>query len=178
MQYSFALPADYDMTIIDRRIRDNGHKLDGFPDLRLKAYLSARTGEMGSRDNLYAPFYIWERPQGMDAFLSGAGFKGVSTSFGWPSVAYWIVWDQHVSPDVATAAFAVRDVKPIEPHGDLAQLRSGAVDRAQERAKLGALASVAGFDPREWTMVEFSLWTAMPPQEIAGQKYRVGHVSV
>jgi hypothetical protein len=86
MQYSFTLPADYDMSIIDRRIRENDHKLDGFPDLRFKAYLSDRRSELGSRENLYAPFYLWERPQGMDAFLSGPGFKAVSNAFGWPRV--------------------------------------------------------------------------------------------
>ena len=42
MQYSLTLPADYDMAIIDRRIRDKGALLDGFPRLRFKAYLSAR----------------------------------------------------------------------------------------------------------------------------------------
>ncbi|MGO6908064.1 DUF4865 family protein, partial [Rhizobium ruizarguesonis] len=42
MQYSFTLPADYDMSIIDRRIRDKGPLLDGFPNLGFKAYLSAR----------------------------------------------------------------------------------------------------------------------------------------
>ena len=42
MQYGFTLPADYDMTIIDRRMRDKGPLLDGFPDLRFKAYLAAR----------------------------------------------------------------------------------------------------------------------------------------
>jgi hypothetical protein len=31
MQYSFVLLADYDMAIIDRRIRDKGPLLDGFP---------------------------------------------------------------------------------------------------------------------------------------------------
>ena len=37
MQYSFTLPADYDMSIVDRRIRDKGPLLDGFPNLGFKA---------------------------------------------------------------------------------------------------------------------------------------------
>lgn len=56
MQYSFTLPADYDMEIIDRRIRDKGPAMDGFLHLGFKAFLSARRGESGSRENLYAPF--------------------------------------------------------------------------------------------------------------------------
>ena len=31
MQYSFTLPADYDMTRIDERIESKGHLLNGFP---------------------------------------------------------------------------------------------------------------------------------------------------
>jgi hypothetical protein len=178
MQYSFTLPADYDMSIIDRRITENGHKLDGFPDLRFKAYLSARRSELGSSENLYAPFYLWERPQGMDAFLSGAGFKGVSGSFGWPSAASWIVWHQHVSLDVAMAGFAVRHTTPIAPHSDLQELRSEAIGRAQEQAQNGALASVTGFDPGLWSLVQFSLWSSPPRGHLPGQKYRVGHVSI
>ena len=42
MQYSFALPADYDMAIVERRIAEKGPALDGLPGLRAKAYLSAR----------------------------------------------------------------------------------------------------------------------------------------
>ena len=62
MQYSFTLPADYDMGIIDRRIRDRGPGTDGLPHLGFKAYLSARKGEFGSAENLYAPFYLWQQP--------------------------------------------------------------------------------------------------------------------
>jgi hypothetical protein len=34
MQYSFTLPADYDMAIIYNRIREKGHLLDDFPNVR------------------------------------------------------------------------------------------------------------------------------------------------
>lgn len=176
IQYSFTLPADYDMSIIDRRIRENGHKLDGFPDLRFKAYLSARTGEMGSSENLYAPFYLWERPHGMDAFLSGPRFKGVSSSFGWPSVASWIVWHQDVSTDVTTAEFAVKETTPIAPHSDLTELRSRAIREAKEQS--GGLSSVTGFDPGRWSLVRFALWNKPPGEHLPGQEYRVGHVSI
>lgn len=178
MQYSFTLPADYDMSIIDRRIRDNGHKLDGFADLAFKAYLTAKIGEMGNTENLYAPFYLWERPQGMDAFLTGAGFKGVSGAFGWPRLASWIVWHQDVSQDVRLAGFAARHVTPIAPHSDLSEIRTNAVQRARERMKTGALASVTGFDPGHWSLLDFSLWAEPPTDTIQGQKYRVGYVAV
>lgn len=91
MQYSFTLPADYDMSIVDRRIRDKGPLLDGFPNLGFKAYLSARKGEFGSHDNVYAPFYLWQRPEGATDFLCGPGFEALTGAFGWPQVMTWIV---------------------------------------------------------------------------------------
>jgi hypothetical protein len=55
MLYSFALPADYDMAIVERRIAEKGSALDGLPGLSAKAYLSARR-DGARRENLYAPF--------------------------------------------------------------------------------------------------------------------------
>lgn len=68
MQYSFTLPADYDMSIIDRRIRDKGPLLDGFPNLGFKAYLSARKGSSAAAT-------ISMRPS-----ISGRSRKGQATS--------------------------------------------------------------------------------------------------
>ena len=69
MQYTIALPADYDMAIIRRRIADKGHLLDDFPGLAFKAWLHAARddNELPSRDNLYAPFYLWRDSAGMNA---------------------------------------------------------------------------------------------------------------
>ena len=36
MQYKVILPKDYDMEII-KRVKDNGHKTDGFQDLNFKS---------------------------------------------------------------------------------------------------------------------------------------------
>jgi hypothetical protein len=177
MQYSFTLPADYDMSIIDRRIRDNGHKLDGYPDLRFKAYLVGRTSLMDSSENLYAPFYLWERTEGMDSFLSGAGFEGVTSAFGWPSVTSWIVWHEHVSSDIVAAEYAVRHVTRVAPYSHLAAQRTEAIERSAGMEEIGALASVTGFDSHDWSIVQFSLWKA-PPDRMPGQKYSVGHVSI
>ena len=39
MQYKIFLPDDYDMDNIRQRVKNNGHKTDGFQDLMFKAYL-------------------------------------------------------------------------------------------------------------------------------------------
>jgi len=60
MQYTFQLPADYDMDLIVRRARDRGHLFDDAPGLGVKAFLCARCGDRrtNSKVNLYAPFYV------------------------------------------------------------------------------------------------------------------------
>ncbi|WP_434733142.1 DUF4865 family protein [Rhizobium sp. YTUHZ044] len=178
MQYSFTLPADYDMSIIDRRIREKGPLLDGFPNLGFKAYLSARRNEFGGRDNLYAPFYLWQKPEGANEFLCGPGFEALTGAFGWPQVRTWIVWQAAVSPDIAAAAFATRDIMQTEPYSPLADTRRAESAEAVTDLEAGALASVSGFEPTTWTRVRFRLWKEMP--EIGGhtQAFRVGHLSL
>lgn len=167
MQYVFTLPADYDMAIIERRIAGKGHMTDGFPGLAFKAYLSAQ----GDPDNLYAPFYVWHDAEGLNQFLSGPGFVGLTRSFGWPVVRIWSVWQARIG-SVAGATHATREIMTIDPHADLAARR--ARDAAEVEAD-GALASIAGFEPTTWTAVRFRLWDR---PAIGGQAYRVGHVSL
>jgi hypothetical protein len=184
MQYSFVLPADYDMAIIDRRIREKGPMLDGFPRLRFKAYLSSRKQDNGftSAENLYAPFYLWDEPQGISDFLTSPGFAAVTRDFGWPTVRTWIVWHAQLGRELGEARFASREIVPIAPYSDLASRRDKAVAYAETAGHEGALAAVVGFDPTAWTMVQFRLWRALPEGQEhrtqAVQTYRVGHVSL
>ncbi len=179
MQYNFALPADYDMTIVDRRIVEKGPLLDNFPNLKFKAYLTARRSgdETRSQENLYAPFYVLNHEDGLNDFVCGEGFAVVSQSFGWPQVKTWIVWRAHLAARVAQAAFATREMLPIEPHAALAELRRRASEEALEDVESGgALASVAAFEPTTWTRVRFRLWGEKPAA--GGQTYKVGHLSL
>lgn len=179
MQYGFTLPADYDMSIIEHRIRDKGPLLDGFPNLGFKAYLGARKGEFGSRDNLYAPFYLWQKPEGASDFLCSPGFEALTNAFGWPQVRSWIVWQAEISPDIASASFATRDILQTEPYAPLADIRRAESTEATADVAIGgALASVSGFEPTSWTRMRFRLWRDIP--EIGGQTqaYRLGHLSL
>lgn len=177
MQYSFTLPADYDMSIIDRRVAENGAKMDGFPGLGFKAYLIARKGEPGSPENAYAPFYLWKRTEAMEAFLSGPGFKGVTAAFGWPDVVTWLVWQSHMAADIALATHAVQRRTAIASYSDLAQFRQASADRMAQLAEQKALTTVSAFNPQTWSVVEFSLWQKPVPAAHGDRIFRVGHVS-
>jgi hypothetical protein len=181
MQYSLVLPADYDMGIIERRIADRGHLTDGFPGLGFKAYLhAAKQGQPASPDNVYAPFYLWHSSEGMNQFLCGPGFAGLTQSFGWPAVRTWSVWHAEMSQDIASARYAVRETAPIAPHADLDGLRRAESERSRESTgRRGVLASVSGFEPTTWSLVRLQLLNDLPDRTMDGetQIYRVGHVS-
>lgn len=183
MQYSFPLPADYDMDIVDARIRDKGPLLDDFPDLVFKAYLTARKDDpvTGSRDNLYAPFYVWQDGGGLNDFLCGPGFAGVSAAFGRPQVKTWISWQTAIAKDIREARFATRDVTDIGPGADLGAARAqNSAAALADTETGGALASVSACDPTGWKRLRFRLWKDLPQQALnAGTlAYRLGHLSL
>ena len=181
MQYSFTLPADYDMAIIRRRIAEKGHVLDDFPGLAFKAYLHAERDEAaaGSSENLYAPFYLWHDTDGMNAFLGGAGFAAVTQSFGWPSVRTWLVWQSALAADLSGATHASREVIALSPHIDLDGCRRAEALIASTATAGGALAVVSAFEPTTWTLLRFRLWAGEQVESAreGRQLYRVGHVS-
>ncbi|WP_416064670.1 DUF4865 family protein [Rhizobium sp. ZK1] len=178
MQYSFTLPADYDMEIIDHRIREKGPAMNGFPHLGFKAFLSARRGEYGSRENLYAPFYLWKQPEGAGDFICGPGFAALTDAFGRPRIRHWIVWSAQVLSDLANTRFADCEYRAIEPYAQLPHLRQQEVALAkQETGGKHVLARIAAFDPHDWTIVRFGLYAEAPPASGTNQIYRVGHLS-
>jgi hypothetical protein len=181
MQYRIGLPADYDMDIIRRRIAERGHLTDAFPHLAFKAYLYAdrKASYASGGENLYAPFYLWHNQEGMNAFLTGAGFAGVVESFGRPIVRTWSVWCAYTAADLSTAQYATREMTPISTQTALAALRSEEDTRVQHDTQHGALAAISAFDPASWTLMRFRLWphVVARPEGNDADIYAIGHIS-
>lgn len=183
MQYSFVLPADYDMAIVRERIAVKGKLLDDLPGLAFKAYLYAQRAESETEaeaeENLYAPFYLWHDADAMHDFLNGPGFAGVARAFGWPSVRTWTPWHASVGDEVRQARHASRSVAAIAPYSDLADLRLREQEWARQTRRRGALAVVIGFEPAGWSIVRLSLWREAPADMASPGElhYRVGHMS-
>lgn len=174
MQYSFTLPADYDMTIIERRIADNGHRLDGYPGLLFKTYLYARKADAvtESQENVYAPFYLWQDAASMNHFLLSAGFEAVTRAFGWPEVKVYPVLAATLSQHLDKAKFASRQLSPIKPYGSL---------NAFSEAPLlsGSLAQILAWDTATWQRIRLSLWQSAPEKgDLLQQDYQIGHISL
>ncbi|PSU99800.1 DUF4865 family protein [Photobacterium kishitanii] len=101
MQYKIVLPSDYPMESIEKRIKEKGHLLDGFPGLIFKAYLYSRKDAKSYENpvNSYAPFYVWRDHHAMMSFLQSDGFKALCGQFGRPKVETWFVDGELTVPD-------------------------------------------------------------------------------
>jgi len=180
MQYSLALADDHAMARIDRRIADKGPQFDGYPQLHMKAWLTARRQpELQGSVNLYAPFYLWASPQGQTDFLASPAFATLCRDLGRPAVQTWLPWHTELAPGLAQARHASRSITAIAADADLAALRAQAAVEARAAMARGALAVVTGFDPAGWTQLRVQLWKQAPAvQDPAAQQYAVGHVSL
>jgi hypothetical protein len=85
-QYKIILPSDYDMNIIKERVTNNGHKTDGFDDLKFKLYLITEKGINHNLQNSYSPLYLWKNHNGLNKFLFEGYYDNILTSFGWQQV--------------------------------------------------------------------------------------------
>jgi Domain of unknown function (DUF4865) len=178
MQYEITLPADYDMAIIRRRVATKGAMTDDFGGLGLKAYGIRERGVDGSPVNQYAPFYLWDSLDGMNRFLWGGAFDGLSRDFGRPAVRQWTgLAFERGSASQAAPGVATRRIEPIAPDADATAVIDAAVDETRERARVDGVHSTAlAVDTRAWELVHFTLWAEAAP-EAAGTTYEVLHLS-
>ncbi|WP_030672823.1 DUF4865 family protein [Streptomyces sp. NRRL B-1347] len=178
LQYEITLPADYDMAVIRERVAAKGHLLNAFPGLGFKAYLMRERGVDGSPVNQYAPFYLWNTAEGMNSFLWGPGFQGLSDDFGRPVVQHWMALAYEAGPAVdAAPKAAVRHRTPLPQGARIADLATGLLDDAAVLSCVdGAVGVVVAVDPRHWEAVTFSLWAGAAPAE-RGEVFQVLHCS-
>ncbi|NUP38545.1 MAG: DUF4865 family protein [Streptomyces sp.] len=178
MQYELTLPADYDTGIIRSRVARIGHLLDDWKGLGFKTYLLRERGVNGSPVNQYAPFYLWDTMEGMNTFLWGGAFQGLSNDFGRPAVRQWtgLAYEEG-GAGRAPARFAVRRRQPVPEGVVLADVMA---DAAQETARLagedGAVLAAAAVDSSRWELVHFSLWEHDTPKA-DGAVFEVLHMS-
>jgi hypothetical protein len=160
MQYEITLPADYDMAIIRRRVATKGAMTDDFEGLGLKAYGIRERGVDGSPVNQYAPFYLWASVEGMNRFLWGAGFGGLSRDFGRPIVRQWTgLAFEHGPASDAAPGVATRRTETIAGDADATAAIEAAVAATRERARASEVHSTAlAVDTSAWELVQFTLW--------------------
>ncbi|MFJ6084558.1 DUF4865 family protein [Streptomyces sp. NPDC092369] len=178
MQYELTLPADYDMAVIRRRVARVGHLLDDWDGLGVKTYLMRERGVNGSPVNQYAPFYLWNTMEGMNTFLWGGAFQGLSNDFGRPSIRQWTGVAYEEGGAVGSPArFAVRLRQPVPEGVELAEVMAEAVRETERLAGAdGAVLAAAAVDTGRWELVHFSLWEHDAPKA-DGDAFEVLHLS-
>ncbi|MBG0857194.1 DUF4865 family protein [Streptomyces spinoverrucosus] len=178
MQYERTLPADYDMDVVRARVARLGHLLDDWAGLGLKAYLIRERGVHGSPVNQYAPFYLWRTMEGMNSFLWGGGFQGLSDDFGRPVVRQWTGLAYEEGGAVAGhARVAVRRSTTVPEGVVLSDVVGDAVREAGRlAAEDGAVCAAAAVDTARWELVHFSLRVDHPPKA-EGEVFEVLHLS-
>jgi len=182
-QYTIKLPADYDMEIIQQRVRDRGSGFDAFPGLTFKAFLiTERTNR--ATVNSYAPFYLWHETSGTNEFLYGEGFAAIQGSFGRPLIEHWIGLELRAEEErrEAPPRSATRQDLSILEQDELAEVRRRELDwldqcRSDPR---GMHTAITALDPYRWRLVRFVLWNA-PVAELSPSSsvtsYEVLHLS-
>jgi len=167
MQYRFTLPADYDMSIIKRRIRENGAQLDNYPGLVFKTYLYARrdTTLPEGEENRYAPLYVWRDGTAMTRFLQSEGFTKLTHDFGWPVIDCWTVLS---SPELAAidgCKFAALSTRSIAPHANLSTvLQPAAADE------------LLAWDCSRWRLLQVR-FSSRPGDLRVSENYRIGYIA-
>ncbi len=178
MQYKITLPSDYDMGIIRKRVRDNGHKTDGFPDLKMKAYLIAEKTKYNNFENQYAPFYLWEQMAGMNQFLLGGPFNNIINSFGRPNVYSWIVLHEYVCK-TTEQQFAIVQTSPIPSESDFSDLCNTEEKNFHKWMESASTkAYITAYNPLTWEICRFHMTTDLDMLKTKDSLiYNVHHIS-
>jgi hypothetical protein len=183
MQYSIALPADYEMQAIRERVASKGPAFDTFDGLGLKCFLIRERGRFGAQGNQYAPAYLWPHVDAMWGFLAGAGFAGIKASFGTPPVETWPGFTYARSArltDPRAIVALTREDELLPSDADLIAQRKRETDAALDAVDRtpGLLARAVGLDPSSWRLVRFDYWV-LAQHELPAHthSYEVLHVS-
>ena len=118
-QYKITLPSDYNMDIIIDRVKNNGHKTDGFLGLKFKLYLITKKGENNNLQNSYTPLYLWKDSEGLNKFLFNGFYDNIITSFGWQQVNIGIPLIDITTCKITSAKYLFEITRDIEPQQSL-----------------------------------------------------------
>lgn len=122
-QYKITLPSDYDMNIIKERVRNNGHKTDGFEDLKFKLYLVTKKGINHNLQNSYCPLYLWKGSNGLNKFLFNGFYDNIIGSFGWQRVNVGIPLIDTTTSNIKESEYLFQMTREIPPQESLNNLK-------------------------------------------------------
>jgi hypothetical protein len=146
-QYKIILPANYDMDIIRKRVKDNGHKTDGFYGLKFKLYLITEKGINNNLQNSYSPLYLWNDSEGLNKFLFEGFYDNIIQSFGWQNVNIGIPLIDTTTQRIKDSNYLFEIVRDIEPKESLSNLKN-CINEA--KPKIEDAEYVVIYNPDKW----------------------------
>ncbi|MGG3564359.1 DUF4865 family protein [Neobacillus rhizosphaerae] len=174
-QYKITLPSDYDMNIIKERVRNNGHKTDGFEDLKFKLYLITEKGINSNLQNSYSPFYLWKGNNGLNKFLFNGFYDNILNSFGWQHVNVGIPLIDTTTTKIKEKNYLFHITRKIQPQESLNNLK----DRiSEEIPTIEDTESLVIYNPDKWEYDAFYFLSDLSNlKEMSGIIYTILHVS-
>lgn len=162
LQYSFTLDPGFPMSAIRERVAAKRHLVDSLPGLRWKAWLLSEPLPLRAQTKSYAPLYLFDDPQAVQAFLCGDLYRAVTDSFGWTRPHHGHATGRP-SVTIDGARSCALAVCSLDDHAALRRALAtsgGPLPPSQMRPAEGtALATVRQFDISRMQLRDYTFWT-------------------
>ena len=174
-QYKITLPTDYNMDIIKKRIKLNGHKTDGFLDLKFKLYLITENEMNSNIQNSYSPLYFWKSNEGLNKFLFEGYYDNILSSFGWQTVNIGVPLIDTTTNKIISNQYLFEFSNNIRPQKSLKNIQD------QIRTEIPTIKHteyIVIYNPEEWRYSAFYFIDDLKKTEnISGTTYTILHIS-
>lgn len=168
MQYKISFPTDFDMSIVRKRVIDNGSKTDGFQDLLFKAYLIIDN----KNQKEYSPLYFWNNEKGMNKFIFDGFFENIIASFGWQNINIAIPLIVELDENFKKSNFMI-EIEHAIPESHSPSKPAFSLNGVNQTAR------AIVYNPDKWKYTEFYFFESLSSTiKDIGTTYEILHISL
>ena len=171
MQYKIKLPDSFDMNIIRERVRENGHKMDGFKDLLFKAYLISVENSKNDIKKEYAPLYLWKDSAGMNQFIWDGFYDNILKSFGWQTISTAIPLAFEKKENFNSSCYCLEITREISESTQMERLSFSSTFE-------NSTSQLLVYNPEKWQCKEYYFFEELPEQMEGTNIYEILHLSL
>ena len=171
MQYKIKLPDSFDMNIIRERVRENGHKMDGFKDLLFKAYLISVENSKNDIKKEYAPLYLWKDSEGMNQFIWDGFYDNILKSFGWQTISTAIPLAFEKKENFNSSRYCLEITREISESTQMERLSFSSTFN-------NSTSQLLVYNPEKWQCKEYYFFEELPEQMEGTNIYEILHLSL
>ena len=171
MQYKIKLPDSFDMNIIRERVRENGHKMDGFKDLLFKAYLISVENSKNDIKKEYAPLYLWKDSVGMNQFIWDGFYDNILKSFGWQTISTAIPLAFEKKENFNSSRYCLEITREISEATQMERLSFSSTFN-------NSTSQLLVYNPEKWQCKEYYFFEELPEQMEGTNVYEILHLSL